>query len=88
MNHWMLSEFETQNAIYLKKLIEEEEVDVRYYPSEMLDQLRIYTDEVLEELADSDPFARKVFDSYQNYRKNAVEWSKLTEKVFYDKIQI
>ena len=86
INHWILSEFETQNAIYLKKLVEEENVEVRYYPTDLIDQLRIYTREAVEQLANSDPFARKVYDSYEDYRKKAGEWAGLAEKAYYNLI--
>ncbi len=88
VNSWILYEFETQNAIYLDKLIREENVDIRNYPKEVLDQLRIYTDEVVAELVESDPFAERVYASYQDFRQKATVWSKVTEKVFYNDIQI
>lgn len=87
LNHWMLCEFETQNALFLKKLKEEENVDVRYYPQEVLDELRRYTTEVLEELTASDPFSQKVYASYKAYQEASAEWATITEKVFYDQIQ-
>ncbi|MCP3933143.1 MAG: TRAP transporter substrate-binding protein [Bacteroidetes bacterium] len=88
VNQWMLSEFETKNALYLKKMLEEEQVVIRQFPEEVLRQLRIYTDEILEEFTASDPSAKKVYESFQSYRKKAIEWSELTEKVFYNSLQI
>ena len=88
LNTWMLSEFETQNGYYLEKIMEEGEVEIRKFPDDVLAQLRTYTEEVIQELVDSDPFAKKVYDSYNDFRNKAVAWSKLTEKVFYNSIQI
>ncbi len=85
-NHWMLSEFEAKNAIYLEKLIMEEEVDVRQYPKEVLAQLKIYTKDVLEELANADAFTKKVYDSYRSFMKKAAVWAKSSEKIFYDEL--
>jgi len=87
LNIWMLSEFEAKNSIYLKKLVDEEKVDIRPYPDEVMKQLRVYTNEMMTELTAADPFMKKVYDSYQKFRTGAIEWSKLTEKMYYDKIQ-
>ena len=88
LNTWMLSEFEAQNGFYLEKILSESEVEVRKYPDEVLKQLRVYTDEVIQELTDSDPFAKKVYESYNSFRKKAIAWSELTEKAFYNSLQI
>ena len=88
LNTWMLSEFEAKNAVYLEKIIAEGKVEIRKFPDEVLAQLRIYTDEVIQELVESDPFAKKVYESYNSFRKKAVAWSELTEKVYYNSIQI
>ena len=88
MNLWTLSEFEAKNGIYLDKLINEEKVDIRKFSPEILDQLRIYTEEITEDLASQDAFSRKVFDAYQKFRQQAASWSKLSEKVYYNDLQI
>ncbi|MEL6863950.1 MAG: TRAP transporter substrate-binding protein [Bacteroidota bacterium] len=88
LNMWMLSEFEAKNSLYLDKIINETEVEIRPYPPEVLRQLRIYTEEIIEEITASDPFAKRVYDSYSAFRKNASRWSELTEKVYYENIQI
>ncbi|MFK8103079.1 MAG: TRAP transporter substrate-binding protein [Saprospiraceae bacterium] len=88
LNVWMLSEFETKNSIYLRKLVEEENVAVRFYPPEVLTQLRSFTEEIITEITDKDPMSKKIYDSYQKFRRGAVKWSELTEKVFYNNLQI
>jgi len=88
INHWMLSEFETQNSFYLAKLIKEENVDIRQYPEDVITELRGYTEEIISELTAKDSFTKKVYDSYNDFRQKSVDWSKLTEKIFYNNIQI
>ncbi len=87
-NHWMLSEFEAKNAIYLEKLIYEENVDLRRYPKDVLAQLKTYTKEVMQELADSDPFAKKVYENYRQFKKRASIWANASEKIFYEELMI
>jgi TRAP-type mannitol/chloroaromatic compound transport system substrate-binding protein len=84
MNHWMLSEFEAQNSVYLKKLIEEEKVQVRIFPEEVLSQLREITRDILEELAEKDPPSKKVYASYKAFQERARIWSDISEKLYYN----
>ena len=87
LNHWMLSEFEQKNSIYLKKLVEEENVAIREYPKAVLDTLRDYAREAVEELADSSPEAKKVYDSYHSFKKDITAWSNIADRKYFEGIQ-
>lgn len=63
-------------------------IDIRTFPTEVMDELRVQTKVVVEELADSDPFARKVYDSYLDFNKKIATFAGYTEKVFYEKLQV
>ncbi|OGU34212.1 MAG: ABC transporter substrate-binding protein [Ignavibacteria bacterium GWB2_35_6b] len=75
----MFAEFENKNAEYRKKLIEEEKVDFRKFPDDVLKTLKKYTEEVLNEIAASDPMSKKVFESYKAYNKSASVWTNVAE---------
>ena len=85
-NIWVLSQMEAKNAEALTTLLEKG-VSIRKFPREMLAQLRQYTAEVIGEITASDPFSRRVYESYDRFRKKAANYSLITEKEFYDKIQ-
>ena len=87
MNQWVLSQFEAKNSTYLEKLVKEEKVDLRQFPADVLNELKRYTYEVIEELVEADPFTRKVYENYEAFRKRSAFWAKSSEKVFYDEIQ-
>ena len=87
VNMWMLSEFEAKNALHLKDL-QKINVDIRKFPDEVLAQLKAYTDEVIAEVIADDEFATKVYQSYSSFKNRAADWSELTEKVYYNSIQI
>lgn len=84
---YMLSELETQNAIYLNKLINEEDVDVRPFPEEVLNRLKELTQEVLDELVGENAQAKKIYDAYKAYKAQADGWASISEKIFYDRIE-
>lgn len=87
VNSWMLNEAEMKNAEFLSVIQQEADVEIRTFSKEILDTLRGYTDDIVAEITEDDPFAKKVYDSFQDYRKKASAWSELTEKVFYENIQ-
>lgn len=86
LNMWTLSEFEAQNAVYLQKIKDEGEVEIRKFSSEVLSGLKKVTLDVLDELASQDPFIKKVYDSYSAFRSKATAWADLTEKSYYNDV--
>ncbi len=88
LNLWVLSEFEAKNVEYLEKIQNETDVEIRKFPDEVIEQLRTYTDEVIAEFVASDPLAKKVYESFNGFRTKIKAWSELTEKVFYEKIDV
>ncbi len=86
MGLWVLGEFEAKNNFYLRKMIKENGVKLKKYPDEVLAQLKIYTQEVIDELTAQDPMCKKVYASFSEFKKNITEWSNITEKVFYESL--
>ncbi len=86
INGWCFSQMEAKNAERLTTLLNEG-IDLRTYPPEVLDQLRSYTEDVIREITESDPFSRRVYDSYHAFRKRSQHYAAITERVFYNRIQ-
>lgn len=83
---WVLSEFDVENAIHLDKLINDEGVILKQFPEEVLNTLRKYTAEALEEVVGSDPLSLKVYDSYRNHMASTRKILELTEKSYYNRL--
>ena len=83
---WMLAEFDIKNAEYLDILINEEKVQLREFPKEVLDQLRIHSKETIEELVSENALSKKVYESYKKHQDKLNKWAATTEKAFYNKI--
>ena len=83
---WVLAEFDVQNAIYLQKLTEEEGVQLKQYPQDVLDRLREYTKEAIDEVIGDDPLSREVYDSYRNHMKRSEKMMNITEKAYYNRL--
>jgi TRAP-type mannitol/chloroaromatic compound transport system substrate-binding protein len=80
LNIKMLSEFETKNAEYLEKLKKESSIEIRKFPDDVLISLKTFADETLQELAESDPFSKKVLASYNSFRSKLSAWTELSDK--------
>jgi len=83
-NIWMLSEFESKNNAYLKKLVNEEKVDLRKFPDEVLAALKGYSEDVIREMTASDPRARKIYQAFDTFRKDVGGWAEVSEKIYYE----
>jgi len=64
----------------------EEGTEVRRFPQPVLKALKGFTEEAVNELVGSDPIAKKVYASYNAYRKKMNKWSEITEKVYYNEL--
>jgi len=84
LNQWMLTEFEAKNSLYLSKLVDEEKVDIRRFPDEVMGHLKDLSKEVIQELIDTDPQSKKVFEHFNSFRQKMVPWSNMSEKVYHE----
>lgn len=84
MHNWCLGEFETKNSLYLQKIINESDVEVRILSKEILDRLKVFTDESIEDLIAKSPDSKKVFTSFEKFRKDMKFWAGYSEKLYHN----
>lgn len=82
-NEDMLAEFTAQNQIALTTLIEEHDVDFRPFPDDVLRALKAASTVVVEEIAERDPFSRRVYDSFSVFRDRVIAWHNVSERAYY-----
>jgi TRAP-type mannitol/chloroaromatic compound transport system substrate-binding protein len=71
---FVFAEFNTRNNQALKALIEEHGVDLRRFPDDVLATLKRYSNEVMQELAASDPLIARVYASYTAFAEDIATW--------------
>ncbi len=84
MNMWVISEFEAKNNEYLNKIINESDVELRKFNPEILNALKQYTEEVLEEIAQNDEMSKKVYQSFKVFASNIRNWAEYSEKLYHE----
>jgi TRAP-type mannitol/chloroaromatic compound transport system substrate-binding protein len=85
-NIWVIAQFTARNNEYLKKILEESDAEVKVFPDEVLNQLRKYTQQAIEEIIESDEISKKVYEDQLAFSKGVSQWSNMSEKVYFDKI--
>ena len=79
---WILSMLDYQNSHALEKLKQNSKLEIKILPEAVLKKLHTYAKEVLKELSDKDPIFAKVYTSYNNFQKKAVNWFALGENAY------
>ncbi len=83
-NQDMFTEYMAHNNDALEKLVNEHKVDVRRLPDDVLAKLRKLSEEVVQELAGSSPQARKIYESFDRFRRGVVAWQQISERAYLD----
>ncbi len=81
-NLWMLSEFEARNLEALQTLKDKYRVQVRAFPAEVLQGLRRFTAQTLEEEAGKDALFRRVWEHYRAFQATHDAWSAISESAY------
>lgn len=79
-NDEMLSEFTARNSSALNTLVGKHKVQLKRFPEPVLKKIGSLSRDVLSEVAASDPFAKKVHDSFIDFRKSSLKWGEISEE--------
>jgi len=78
----MFSEFTARNNAALVELVNKHNVQLKRFPDEVLQKMGALSVEVVAEVAEADPKSKAVFDSFNNFRKQAFSWDRVGEAGF------
>ncbi|MCG2633477.1 MAG: TRAP transporter substrate-binding protein [Gammaproteobacteria bacterium] len=78
----MLANFTARNPQALKTLVEEHGVELRALPDDVLEELRRFTAEVMQELTERDPMAARIYQSISEFREQSANWQAISAKAY------
>ncbi len=81
INQDMLDEYTARNNQSLQQLIKDG-VQLRRFPDSVLKKLRKLSDKVVAEVAESDPFTKKVYESYLSFREDVMQYHAISEQAY------
>jgi len=68
-DRWMLAQWRAKDAVAYQQLQANAEVTMAPYPAEVIRALKPFADEVLAEVRDSTPLAKRIHDSYVEFQR-------------------
>jgi TRAP-type mannitol/chloroaromatic compound transport system substrate-binding protein len=77
-----LAEFNTNNAIALRKLRDEGRVKILKFDDTVLKALYGISKDVVAQAGSGDAISKKVYASYQQFRASIMDWSDISERAY------
>jgi len=84
VNQDMSTEYTARNNAALDTLVNKHKVDLRRLPDDVLQKLKSLSEEVVLELADKNKAAKKIYASYNKFRKQVTAWHEISEKIYFN----
>ena len=81
-NTYTLAEFNHHNSIALNTLINKHGVQMRSFSKEIMNELKLKSSEVLEDVATKDPISNEIYLSFMDNLKRLRNWSKHSELAY------
>lgn len=81
-NDVMMAEYNANNGVALKRLINEQGVELREFNEEIYDALGMAAEEVFEETREHSELAARVHDSFAATRENVGSWAKIADQAY------
>ncbi len=78
----MLSEYTARNNEALYALVNKYKVKLRPFPDEVLKKLAELSEDVVRDVAAKDKYAEKIYQSFMDFREQAMAWHKVSEQAF------
>ena len=82
VNDRMLAEFTTRNSTALETLVKQHGVQLRKFSDEILNSIGLTAKEVIHEVANKDPNTNKVYNSFIEFRKNSLNYTRISEEAY------
>jgi TRAP-type mannitol/chloroaromatic compound transport system substrate-binding protein len=77
-----LAEFNTNNALSLRKLRDEGIVKILKFDDSLLKALLAISKDVVAEIGSGDELSKKIYASYEQFRASIMDWSDIAERAF------
>ena len=84
VNQDMLDEYTARNNTALVELVETHGVEVRQLPDEVIAELRRLSAEVLEELAADSEISKRIAESVEAFKQQAMTYHGISEEAYYN----
>ena len=81
-NALVLAEFDARNEGSLEVLINKHGAQLREFPNDVLEAIGTASGQVVREAGESSPLAKKIYDSFIGFRREAIAWGEIAEQAY------
>ena len=78
----MVASYDAKNPVALSRLLDEEDVSLRPFSDDVMNRAREITLDILSSEAAADPAYRRIWDSYNAWRKVSNRWLRTSENTY------
>ena len=78
----MFAQWIAKDSEYYQKILDEKKVVVREYPVNVIRPMKKYAAEVLEEVRNSGPLAKKIHDSFKTFQRMYEQYQEVSERAY------
>ncbi len=83
-NNFTLAEFNARNNAALNELVSTHGVQVKRFGDDVMNAIGNAAGQVVADAAAGDPLTQRIYDSFIDFRKNAIAWSRLSDQAFWE----
>ncbi len=83
-NNFTLAEFNARNNASLNELVSTHGVEVRRFSNDVMNAIGNAAGQVVADAAAGDPLTQRIYDSFIEFRRNAIAWSRLSDQAFWE----
>ena len=80
----MAAEYTYGNTMSLQQLKQDPNVEIRRFPDDVLQRLKVLAGEIVEEMANEDPEIREIYDSFRAFQVVGEEYQRISEDAYLD----
>lgn len=80
---WLTTQWTARDSAAFKELQQVAELQIQPYPAEVIEGLKPHAADLLAEVRDSSPLAKRIHDSYRAFQKQYGEWFDLNSLPYY-----
>ncbi|MEC7289240.1 MAG: hypothetical protein VXW22_04010 [Pseudomonadota bacterium] len=82
VNHLSVGEFTYQNGVYLEKLVNEEGVELRQFPEDVMARVQEISADIRSDAGNEGDLERRIYESFEDALKKMRGWASISDSPY------
>ncbi|MEM9937869.1 MAG: TRAP transporter substrate-binding protein [Pseudomonadota bacterium] len=79
VNHLSVGEFTYQNAVYLEKLVTEEDIELRQFPEDVMARVQEVSADIRSDAGSGSDLERRIYESFEDALRKSRSWANIAD---------